>query len=134
MNYYNLDAIISVGYRVNSIQATEFRKWATKTLNEYMIKGFVLDDERLKQGSNLLNQDYFDELLERVRSILASERRIWQKITDIFQEISSDYDKNSPITRNFYATVQNKFHYAISGQKGSEIIYNKANKDQPHMD
>lgn len=134
MNYYNLDAIISVGYRVNSIQATEFRKWATKTLNEYMIKGFVLDDERLKQGSNLLNQDYFDELLERVRSILASERRIWQKITDIFQEISSDYDKNSPITRNFYATVQNKFHYAISGQTGSEIIYNKANKDQPHMD
>lgn len=98
-----------------------------------MIKGFVLDDERLKQGSNLLNQDYFDELLERVRSILASERRIWQKITDIFQEISSDYDKNSPITRNFYATVQNKFHYAISGHTGSEIIYNKANKDQPHM-
>lgn len=133
MNYYNLDAIISVGYRVNSIQATEFRKWATKTLNEYMIKGFVLDDERLKQGSNLLDKDYFDELLERVRSIRASERRIWQKITDIFQEISSDYDKNSPITRNFYATVQNKFHYAISGQTGAEIIYNHADKDQPHM-
>lgn len=105
LTYYNLDMIISVGYRVNSIQATRFRQWATQTLREYMIKGFVLDDERLKQGSNLLNKDYFDELLERVRSIRASERRIWQKITDIFAEISIDYDKKSEVTKRFYANV-----------------------------
>lgn len=105
LTYYNLDMIISVGYRVNSIQATRFRQWATQTLREYMIKGFVLDDERLKQGSNLLDKDYFDELLERVRSIRASERRIWQKITDIFAEISIDYDKKSEVTKRFYANV-----------------------------
>ncbi|MCM6820607.1 virulence RhuM family protein [Pediococcus pentosaceus] len=133
INYYNLDVIISVGYRVNSVQATRFRQWATNTLKEYMIKGFVLDDERLKQGSNLLDKDYFDELLERVRSIRASERRIWQKITDIFAEISTDYDKNSVVTRNFYATVQNKFHYAITGQTGAEIINSHADHNKPHM-
>lgn len=133
INYYNLDTIISVGYRVNSIQATHFRQWATKVLNEYMVKGFVLDDDRLKQGSNLLEKDYFDELLERVRSIRASERRIWQKVTDIFAEISSDYNKNSPITKDFYATIQNKFHYAITGQTAAEIIYTHADHDKPNM-
>ncbi|MFL2126935.1 virulence RhuM family protein [Latilactobacillus curvatus] len=133
LTIYNLDAIISVGYRVNSVQATHFRQWATQTLKEYMIKGFVLDDDRLKQGSNLLDKDYFNELLERVRSIRASERRVWQKITDIFQEISTDYDKNSPVTRNFYATVQNKFHYAITGQTGAEIISSHADHDKPNM-
>ncbi|MFL2080557.1 virulence RhuM family protein [Latilactobacillus sakei] len=133
LTIYNLDAIISVGYRVNSVQATHFRQWATQTLKEYMIKGFVLDDDRLKQGSNLLDKDYFNELLERVRSIRASERRVWQKITDIFQEISTDYDKNSPVTRNFYATVQNKFHYAITGQTGAEIINSHADHNQPNM-
>lgn len=133
INYYNLDVIISVGYRVNSIQATRFRQWATQTLKEYMIKGFVLDDERLKQGETLLGKDYFDELLERVRSIRASERRIWQKITDIFAEISVDYDKNSPITHRFYANVQNKFHYAITGQTAAEIIYHTADHNKEHM-
>ncbi|MDO4456973.1 MAG: virulence RhuM family protein [Ligilactobacillus murinus] len=133
INYYNLDAIISVGYRVNSIQATHFRQWATQTLKEYMIKGFVLDDERLKQGETLLGKDYFDELLERVRSIRASERRIWQKITDIFAEISVDYDKNSPITHRFYANVQNKFHYAITGQTAAEIIYHTTDHNKEHM-
>jgi len=132
-NFYNLDAIISVGYRVNSLQATRFRQWATKTLKEYMIKGFVLDDDRLKQGSNLLDKDYFDELLERVRSIRASERRIWQKVTDIFSEISYDYDKDSPVTKQFYATVQNKFHYAITGQTAAEIVYTHADHDKPNM-
>ncbi|WP_278838391.1 RhuM family protein [Ligilactobacillus saerimneri] len=131
--YYNLDMIISVGYRVNSIQATRFRQWATQTLREYMIKGFALDDERLKQGETLLGKDYFDELLERVRSIRASERRIWQKVTDIFAEISSDYDKNSQIAHLFYANVQNKFHYAITGQTAAEIIYSKADHTKPHM-
>lgn len=133
INYYDLDAIISVGYRVNSIQATRFRQWATQTLKEYMIKGFVLDDERLKQGETLLGKDYFDELLERVRSIRASERRIWQKVTDIFAEISIDYDKNSPITHRFYANVQNKFHYAITGQTAAEIIYHTADHNKEHM-
>ena len=133
INYYNLDTIISVGYRVNSIQATHFRQWATKVLNEYTVKGCVLDDDRLKQGSNLLEKDYFDELLERVRSIRASERRIWQKVTDIFAEISSDYNKNSPITKDFYATIQNKFHYAITGQTAAEIIYTHADHDKPNM-
>ncbi|WP_063510308.1 RhuM family protein, partial [Pediococcus damnosus] len=122
-----------VGYRVNSIQATHFRQWATRTLDEYMIKGFAIDDERLKQGSNLLDKDYFDELLERVRSIRASERRVWQKVTDIFAEISSDYDPKSLVTKNFYATVQNKFHYAITGQTGAEIIYKHADHSKPHM-
>ena len=133
LTYYNLDIIISVGYRVNSIQATRFRQWATQTLKEYMIKGFVLDDERLKQGETLLGKDYFDELLERVRSIRASERRIWQKVTDIFAEISIDYDKNSPITHRFYANVQNKFHYAITGQTAAEIIYHTADHNKEHM-
>ncbi len=130
--FYNLDAIISVGYRVNSQKATQFRVWATKTLKEYIIKGFAMDDERLKNGKHF-GKDYFDELLERVRSIRASERRIYQKITDIFAECSIDYDKDSDITREFYATVQNKFHYAISGRTAAEIIYNKANAKKLFM-
>jgi hypothetical protein len=131
--FYNLDAIISVGYRVNSTQATHFRVWATQTLKQYMIKGFAIDDERLKQGKNLFGQDYFKELLERVRSIRASERRIYQQITDIFAECSIDYDSKSEITKNFYALVQNKFHYAITGQTAAEIIYTKADKNKPFM-
>ena len=118
VTFYNLDAIISVGYRVNSRQATKFRIWATGVLKEYMIKGFALDDERLKQGEAVFGKDYFRELLERVRSIRSSERRIWQQITDIFAECSIDYDRNSEVTKRFYATVQNKFHYAITGQGG----------------
>ena len=132
-NFYNLDAIISVGYRVNSIQATHFRIWATKVLKEYLQKGFVLDDERLKQGKDAFGKDYFRELLERVRSIMASERRIYQQITDIFAECSIDYDKDSQITQDFYATVQNKFHYAITGQTAAEIIYTKADHNKEHM-
>lgn len=132
-NFYNLDAIISVGYRVNSIQATHFRIWATKVLKEYLQKGFVLDDERLKQGKDAFGKDYFRELLERVRSIRASERRIYQQITDIFAECSIDYDKDSQITQDFYATVQNKFHYAITGQTAAEIIYTKADHNKEHM-
>lgn len=131
--FYNLDAIISVGYRINSVKATHFRIWATKVLKEYMLKGFVLDDERLKQGETLFGKDYFRELLERVRSIRASERRIWQQITDIFAECSIDYDRNSPTTRAFYAMVQNKFHYAITGQTAAEIIYNKADRNKENM-
>ena len=133
LEYYNLDAIISVGYRVNSIKATRFRMWATKILREYIQKGFVLDDERLKQGETTFGKDYFKELLERVRSIRASERRIWQKITDIFAECSIDYDKNSDITKDFYATIQNKFHYAIVGKTAPEIIYNKADNTKENM-
>lgn len=133
MDFYNLDAIISVGYRVNSIQATHFRIWATKVLKEYIQKGFVLDDERLKQGKDAFGKDYFRELLERVRSIRASERRIYQQITDIFAECSIDYDKDSQITQDFYATVQNKFHYAITGQTAAEIIYTKADHTKEHM-
>lgn len=133
INFYNLDAIISIGYRVNSLQATRFRQWATKVLKEYMIKGFAMDDERLKQGETLLGKDYFEELLERVRSIRASERRIWQKVTDIFAEISSDYDKDSPVAHQFYANVQNKFHYAITGQTAAEIISSHADHTKPHM-
>ena len=132
-NFYNLDAIISVGYRVNSNQATHFRIWATKVLKEYIQKGFVLDDERLKQGKDAFGKDYFRELLERVRSIRASERRIYQQITDIFAECSIDYDKDSQITQDFYATVQNKFHYAITGQTAAEIIYTKADHTKEHM-
>src|SRR5690554_6658391 len=132
-NFYNLDAIISVGYRVSSYKATQFRIWATKVLKEYMIKGFVMDDERLKQGKTAFGKDYFKELLERVRSIRASERRIWQQITDIFAECSIDYDKNSPTTREFYAMVQNKFHYAITGQTAAEIISSKANSNKEKM-
>lgn len=131
--FYNLDAIISVGYRVNSRRATQFRIWATGILKEYMIKGFAMDDERLKQGKTAFGKDYFRELLERVRSIRASERRIWQQITDIFAECSIDYDKDSPTTREFYAMVQNKFHYAIAGQTAAEIIYTKADREKDHM-
>lgn len=133
INFYNLDAIISVGYRVNSAKATQFRIWATKTLKEFIQKGFVIDDERLKQGANVFGKDYFRELLERVRSIRASERRIWQQITDIFAECSFDYDKNSPITKDFYAMIQNKFHFAITGQTAAEIIYTKADRNQENM-
>lgn len=132
-NFYNLDAIIAVGYRVNSKQATHFRIWATKILKDFIIKGFVLDDERLKQGKRIFGNDYFRELLERVRSIRASERRIYQQITDIFSECSIDYDPNSDITKNFYAMVQNKFHFAITGNTAAEIIYTKANKDEANM-
>ncbi|HEM6340589.1 RhuM family protein [Streptococcus suis] len=132
-SYYNLDAIISVGYRVNSQKATKFRQWATTVLREYMIKGFAMDDERLKQGENLLEKDYFRELLERVRSIRASERRIWLQITDIFAEIAIDYDVNSLVTKQFYAHVQNKFHYAITGKTATEIIYEKADHTKVNM-
>lgn len=131
--FYSLDAIISVGYRVNSHRATQFRIWATNVLKEYIKKGFVLDDERLKQGEQVFGKDYFKELLERVRSIRASERRIWQQITDIFAECSVDYDKKSPITQEFYAMVQNKFHYAITGQTAAEIVYNSADSSKENM-
>lgn len=131
--FYNLDAIISVGYRVNSRQATKFRIWATGILKEYMTKGFAMDDERLKQGEAVFGKDYFRELLERVRSIRASERRIWQQITDIFAECSIDYDKKSEVTQKFYATIQNKFHYAITGQTAAEIVYNSADHEKEHM-
>ncbi len=133
VRFYNLDAVISVGYRVNSHRATQFRIWATSVLKEFIKKGFVLDDERLKQGETAFGKDYFRELLERVRSIRASERRIWQQITDIFAECSIDYDKNSPVTQEFYATVQNKFHYAITGQTAAEIVYSKADSSKEHM-
>ena len=131
--FYNLDAVISVGYRVNSLHATRFRQWATKILNEYIKKGFVLDDDRLKQGETVFGQDYFQELLERIRSIRASERRIWQKITDIYAECSVDYDKNSPTTHDFYAMIQNCFHYAIIGQTATEIVYHNADHTKEHM-
>lgn len=133
LDFYNLDAIISVGYRVNSAKATHFRIWATKALKEYIQKGFVLDDERLKQGKAVFGKDYFKELLERVRSIRASERRIWQQITDIFAECSLDYNKNAEFTKDFYAMVQNKFHYAITGKTAAEIINSKADKTQKNM-
>lgn len=131
--FYNLDAIISVGYRVNSSKATQFRIWATNTLKEYIVKGFVLDDERLKQGQKVFGKDYFRELLQRIRSIRASERRIYQQVTDIFAECSIDYDSNSEITKNFYAMVQNKFHYAITGKTAPEIIYSQADKTKENM-
>ena len=133
LKFYNLDAIISVGYRVNSRRATQFRIWATGVLKEYMLKGFAMDDERLKQGKTLFGKDYFRELLERVRSIRASERRIWQQITDIFAECSIDYDSNAEITHNFYAMVQNKFHFAITGQTAAEIIYTHADSTKDNM-
>ena len=133
LEYYNLDAIISVGYRVNSSKATQFRIWATQTLKEFIIKGFVLDDNRLKQGQNLFGKDYFKELLRRVRSIRASERRIYQQVTDIFAECSIDYDKNAQITKDFYAMVQNKFHFAISGKTAAEIIHQLADKIKDNM-
>lgn len=132
VKFYNLDAIISVGYRVNSRRATQFRIWATQRLKEYIIKGFVVDDDRLKNG-RYFGKDYFRELLERVRSIRASERRIYQQITDIFAECSIDYDPNSEITKNFYSMVQNKFHYAITGKTAAEIIYEEADKAKPFM-
>ena len=131
--YYSLDAIIAVGYRVSSLKATRFRQWATKILNEYIKKGFAMDDERLKQGNAVFGKDYFRELLERIRSIRTSERRIWQQITDIYAECSTDYDKNSPTTRDFYAMIQNRFHYAITGQTAAEIIYSKADHTKENM-
>lgn len=133
IDFYNLDAIIAVGYRVSSLKATRFRQWATTILNEYIRKGFAMDDERLKQGTALFGKDYFRELLERVRSIRASERRIWQQITDIYAECCIDYDRNSKTTRDFYAMVQNRFHYAITGQTAAEIIYTKADHTKEHM-
>jgi hypothetical protein len=133
LEYYNLDAIISVGYRVNSTKATQFRIWATQALKEYIIKGFVLDDNRLKQGNTLFGKDYFKELLQRVRSIRASERRIYQQVTDIFAECCIDYDKNAEVTKSFYAMIQNKFHFAITGKTAAEIIYSKANKQSDKM-
>lgn len=133
LKYYNLDAIISVGYRVNSRRATQFRIWATGVLKEYMIKGFAIDDERLKQGKTIFGKDYFRELLERVRSIRASERRIWQQITDIFAECSIDYDRNAELTQRFYAMVQNKFHFAITGQTAAEIVFTHADSSKEHM-
>lgn len=131
LEYYNLDAIIAVGYRVNSKRATHFRIWATKTLREFIIKGFVLDDKRLKQGAHF-GKDYFDELLEKIREIRASERRFYQKVTDIYA-LSVDYDKDSPTTKDFFATVQNKLHWAITGQTAAEIVYTKANANKPFM-
>ena len=132
VDFYNLDAIIAVGYRVNSIEATRFRIWATQTLREYIIKGFVLDDERLKQGKKF-GRDYFDELLERIREIRASERRFYQKITDIYAQCSIDYDPKAEVTLTFYKTVQNKLHWAITGQTAAEIIYKRADANQPNM-
>lgn len=133
VEFYSLDAIIAVGYRVSSARATKFRIWATKILNEFIRKGFVLDDNRLKQGEKVFGKDYFRELLERVRSIRASERRIWQQITDIYAECSIDYDRNAPTTRDFYAMIQNRFHYAITGQTAAEIIYTKADHQKANM-
>ena len=133
LRFYNLDAIISVGYRVNSVSATQFRIWATKVLQEYIVKGFVLDDDRLKKGGNPFGEDYFRELLERVRSIRASERRIWQQITDIYAECSIDYSRTAETTRDFYAMIQNKFHYAITGQTAAEIVYEGADHARPNM-
>ena len=132
-SFYNLDAIISVGYRVNSQRATLFRQWATRILNEFIRKGFVLDDDRLKQGNEVFGRDYFRELLERVRSIRASERRIWQQITDIYAECSIDYDRLAPTTKDFYAMVQNRFHYAITGHTAAEIIHASADHTKPHL-
>ena len=133
LEYYNLDAIISVGYRVNSSKATQFRIWATQTLKEYIIKGFVLDDNRLKQGQTVFGKDYFKELLGRVRAIRTSERRIYQQVTDIFAECSIDYDKNAEITKYFYAMIQNKFHFAITGNTAAEIIYKLADEKKDNM-
>lgn len=133
VKYYHLDAIISIGYRVNSQKATKFRIWATDVLKDYIRKGFKIDVERMKQGEHAFSKDYFRELLETVRSIRASERRIWQQITDVFAEISYDYDKNAAVTKQFYATVQNKFHYAITGRTAAEIVYDKADKTKENM-
>lgn len=132
-NFYNLDAIISIGYRVNSYQATQFRKWATAILKEYLIKGFALDDDRLKQGNQMFGKDYFDDLLERIREIRASERRFYQKITDIYAQCSVDYDKDSPVAQQFYAYVQDKLHYAIHGHTAAELIQLRADASKPNM-
>ena len=132
-NFYNLDAIISVGYRVNSYQATQFRKWATTVLKGYLIKGFALDDERLKQGNQLFGKDYFEELLERIRKIRASERMFWQKVTDLYSQCSVDYDKNSPITKDFFTGIQNKFHFAIHHHTSAELIKLRADASKPNM-
>lgn len=134
VKYYNLDAIISIGYRVNSQKATKFRIWETDVLKEYIQKGFKIDVKRMKQGESAFGKDYFRELIETVRSIRASERRIWQQLTDIFAEISYDYDKNSDVTKRFYLTVQNKFHYAITGKTAAEILYSSADKDKEYME
>lgn len=131
--FYNLDAIIAVGYRVSSFKATRFRQWATKVLHEYIQKGFAMDDERLKQAKTAFSKDYFRELLERVRSIRASERRIWQQITDIYAECAFDYDSKSPTTREFFQMVQNRFHYAITGQTAPEIVFSRADHTKDHM-
>ena len=133
VNFYNLDAIIAVGYRVNSRRATQFRIWATKVLREFIVKGFALDDNRLKQGGAPFGKDYFRELLERVQSIRTSERRIWQQITDIFAECSIDYDKDSETTRDFYGMVQNRFHYAITGETAAEIVYRRVDRNKPNI-
>ena len=130
---YNLDAILSIGYRVNSIQATQFRKWANTVLREYIIKGFAMDDERLKNPTRVFGQDYFEEQLARIRDIRSSERRFYQKITDIYAGCSVDYDLNSEITKNFFATVQNKLHFAITGQTAAEIIHSRASSEKPNM-
>jgi hypothetical protein len=131
--YYNLDAIISVGYRVNSSKATQFRIWATQTLKEYILKGFVLDDQRLKEGQNAFGKDYFKELLRRIRSIRASERRIYQQVTDIFAECSIDYDRHSEMTKNFYAFVQNRFHFAITGKTAAEILHDSVSREKDNL-
>ena len=133
IDFYNLDMIISVGYRISSGRATQFRIWATSVLKEYIKKGFVLNDERMKNGGAIFGKDYFRELLERVRSIRASERRIWQQITDIYAECSIDYDKSAPTTKDFYAMVQNKFHYAIAGKTAAEIVYERADRTKENM-
>lgn len=133
VDFFSLDAIIAVGYRVSSAKATKFRQWATKVLHEYIKKGFAMDDERLKQGERIFGKDYFRELLERIRSIRASERRIWQQITDIYVECSFDYDRNAPTTREFFQMVQNRFHYAITGQTAPEIIFTRADHAKAHM-
>jgi hypothetical protein len=133
VSYYNLDVIISVGYRIKSQRGTQFRIWATKTLKEFIIKGFILDDKRLKQGGQIFGRDYFEELLERIREIRASERRFYQKITDIYAQCSIDYDLKSELTLNFYKTVQNKFHWAITGKTAAEIIERRANAENPNM-
>jgi hypothetical protein len=133
LDFYNLDMIISVGYRVNSAQATKFRMWATTVLKEYLVKGFALNDDRLKQGTQLFGKDYFDELIERIREIRASERRFYQKITDLYAQCSIDYDKDAPATQIFYATVQNKFHFAIHGNTASELIKLRSDSAKPNM-
>jgi len=133
VSYYNLDVIISVGYRIKSQRGTQFRIWATKTLKEFIIKGFVLDDKRLKQGGQVFGKDYFEELLERIREIRASERRFYQKITDIYAQCSIDYDANSELTQNFYKTVQNKLHWAITGNTAAEIIHKRVDSQKPNM-